>query len=111
MLIEYSFNLQILLKHANKCIPRVLYFQNKISNWYHFKTKVLCAKVDADNLYLSPTMLVGLHTCGSLACNILRMFVESETATAVCVVGCCYQWMEEEFLQSPYYGIGGNLGV
>lgn len=39
--------------------------------------------------------ITGLHTCGDLAANILRLFLQSPAARAVCVVGCCYHQISE----------------
>ena len=42
-----------------------------------------------------PCMIVGLHTCGDLAVNILRLFCDISAIKAVCVVGCCYNHCTE----------------
>ncbi|XP_061173061.1 probable methyltransferase-like protein 25 [Saccostrea echinata] len=47
-------------------------------------------------------MLTGLHTCGGLGSNILRLFVKSEDAKVLCNVACCYHLMSEEFVASPF---------
>ena len=44
---------------------------------------------------LKPFCITGLHTCGDLAANILRLFLQSPAARAVCVVGCCYHQISE----------------
>lgn len=44
---------------------------------------------------LKPFCITGLHTCGDLAANVLRLFLQSPTARAVCVVGCCYHQISE----------------
>ena len=43
----------------------------------------------------SPTILVGLHTCGDLASTALRLFTATDALRAVCVVGCCYNHITE----------------
>ena len=44
-----------------------------------------------------PIGLVGLHTCGDLACTVLRQFVqELVIIQSVCLVGCCYHHITEE---------------
>ena len=44
-----------------------------------------------------PLGLVGLHTCGDLACTVLRQFVqELVIIQSVCLVGCCYHHITEE---------------
>ena len=43
-----------------------------------------------------PIGLVGLHTCGDLACIVLRQFVQEPAIRSVCLVGCCYHHITEE---------------
>lgn len=42
-------------------------------------------------------MIVGLHTCGDLAANTLRIFTAKPEIKAVCSVGCCYHLLSEQF--------------
>lgn len=42
-------------------------------------------------------MMVGLHTCGDLAANTLRIFTAKPEIKAVCSVGCCYHLLSEQF--------------
>ena len=51
-----------------------------------------------------PFGIVGLHTCGDLACSALRAFATAPEARAVCVVGCCYHHITEGSSQ-------GELGM
>ena len=44
----------------------------------------------------NPTLLVGLHTCGDLASTALRLFVNTDALSGVCVVGCCYNHISEQ---------------
>ncbi|XP_068132954.1 probable methyltransferase-like protein 25 [Hyperolius riggenbachi] len=46
---------------------------------------------------LEDSIMVGLHTCGDLAPNTLRIFVVKPEIKAVCSVGCCYHFLSEEF--------------
>lgn len=41
--------------------------------------------------------MVGLHTCGDLAPNTLRIFASKSEVRGVCSVGCCYHLLSEEF--------------
>lgn len=41
--------------------------------------------------------MVGLHTCGDLAANTLRIFTAKPEIKAVCSVGCCYHLLSEQF--------------
>lgn len=47
-------------------------------------------------------MLTGLHTCGALGSNILRLFVNSPSVKVLCNVACCYHLMSEKFVASPF---------
>ncbi|XP_041442226.1 methyltransferase-like protein 25 [Xenopus laevis] len=49
---------------------------------------------------LEESIMVGLHTCGDLAPNTLRIFTARSEIKAVCSVGCCYHLLSEEF-ESP----------
>lgn len=52
------------------------------------------------NVFLNnPTSLglVGLHTCGNLAANSLRIFNSSKDIRTICNVGCCYHLIDEKF--------------
>lgn len=44
--------------------------------------------------------LVGLHTCGDLACFIIRQFVQQNAFQVLCVIGCCYHHITEKGLSS-----------
>ncbi|CAJ0960062.1 unnamed protein product [Ranitomeya imitator] len=57
------------------------------------------------------SIMVGLHTCGDLAPNTLRIFISKPEMKAVCSVGCCYHFLSEQFEHleedrgsSPYVG-------
>ena len=44
-----------------------------------------------------PFGLMGLHTCGDLGPTILRLYAESEGASSLQSVGCCYMHLKETF--------------
>ncbi|XP_041071899.1 methyltransferase-like protein 25 isoform X3 [Carcharodon carcharias] len=46
---------------------------------------------------IKDSMMVGLHTCGDLASDTLRIFMTKPELKAVCSVGCCYHLLSEEF--------------
>ena len=48
------------------------------------------------------TLLTGLHTCGDLAANVLRVFTCSPHVQVVCSIGCCYHMIYEHFLKTPF---------
>lgn len=54
-------------------------------------------KACSGNLTLRP-FLTGLHTCGSLATSMLRLFIQDGAVRAMCGVGCCYHLMQERFV-------------
>lgn len=42
-------------------------------------------------------LICGLHTCGNLATSSIRLFTKSSEAKTLCIVGCCYNLIKEEF--------------
>ncbi|ODN03754.1 Methyltransferase-like protein 25 [Orchesella cincta] len=51
--------------------------------------------------------IVGLHTCGNLGANILKLFLHNENANFICVVPCCYNLVREDenlYKEDIYYG-------
>ncbi|KAM8979698.1 putative methyltransferase-like protein 25 isoform 2-T2 [Sarcophilus harrisii] len=42
-------------------------------------------------------IMVGLHTCGDLAANTLRIFTSKSEIKGVCSVGCCYHLLSEKY--------------
>lgn len=58
--------------------------------------------------------LAGLHTCGNLGPNCLRLFHQNPHIKALCNVGCCYHLLIEEFVVDPFYNrdkVKDNPGV
>ncbi|XP_050067240.1 probable methyltransferase-like protein 25 [Anopheles maculipalpis] len=47
--------------------------------------------------------LCGLHTCGNLGPNCLRLFHQNPTIKGICNVGCCYHLMQEQFIVDEFY--------
>ncbi|XP_065916738.1 probable methyltransferase-like protein 25 isoform X2 [Dysidea avara] len=41
------------------------------------------------------SMVIGLHTCGDLCSNLLRLFCSSDRIRGMCCVGCCYHHITE----------------
>lgn len=55
---------------------------------------------------LQDSMIVGLHTCGDLCSNLLRLFCSSDMIKSMCCVGCCYHHITEgECMQHLASGI------
>lgn len=52
--------------------------------------------------------MVGLHTCGDLASNTLRIFTSKSEIKGVCSVGCCYHLLSEEF-ENPHKGMNFSI--
>lgn len=51
--------------------------------------------------------IVGLHTCGNLGANILKLFLHNENAKFICVVPCCYNLVQEDetlYPEDVFYG-------
>ncbi|NXO61577.1 MET25 protein, partial [Phainopepla nitens] len=68
-------------------------------NLYFPLTSCITAETDLSDVItdLEDCMVVGLHTCGDLAANTLRIFTAKPEIKAVCSVGCCYHLLSEQF--------------
>ncbi|NXM68659.1 MET25 protein, partial [Serilophus lunatus] len=69
------------------------------SNLYFPLTSSITAETELSDIItdLEDCMMVGLHTCGDLAANTLRIFTAKPEIKAVCSVGCCYHLLSEQF--------------
>ncbi|XP_010135498.1 PREDICTED: methyltransferase-like protein 25, partial [Buceros rhinoceros silvestris] len=69
------------------------------SNLYFPLTSCITADTELSDIItdLEDCMMVGLHTCGDLAANTLRIFTAKPEIKAVCSVGCCYHLLSEQF--------------
>ncbi|CAN7995028.1 unnamed protein product [Ixodes hexagonus] len=81
------------------------------ANGGHFRT--LTARVDEDfdlcealkksfswdKGVVEDVIVCGLHTCGDLASSALKLFVRCPRAKVLCLVGCCYHLIQEEFVE------------
>ncbi|KAM7057303.1 putative methyltransferase-like protein 25 isoform 2-T2 [Acridotheres tristis] len=69
------------------------------SNLYSPLTSCITAETELNDIItdLEDCMMVGLHTCGDLAANTLRIFTAKPEIKAVCSVGCCYHLLSEQF--------------
>ncbi|XP_043684914.1 methyltransferase-like protein 25 isoform X1 [Vespula pensylvanica] len=45
----------------------------------------------------SNLILTGLHTCGSLAHSLMKVFLQNDDFKVICVVPCCYHLVNESF--------------
>jgi hypothetical protein len=50
---------------------------------------------DLESIVVSESALIGLHTCGDLAANSLRLFLGNRNIMGIINVGCCYQHLTE----------------
>lgn len=51
--------------------------------------------------------IVGLHTCGNLGSNILKLFLHNKRANFICVIPCCYNLVQEDeslYPDTVFYG-------
>jgi hypothetical protein len=53
--------------------------------------------------------LMGLHTCGNLAPDSLKIFLANPNMKFCCNVGCCYHHLDEEFYVNPHHGCEEKL--
>ncbi|NXN91016.1 MET25 protein, partial [Rhinopomastus cyanomelas] len=69
------------------------------SNMYFPLTSCITAETELSDIItdLEDCVIVGLHTCGDLAANTLRLFAAKPEIKAVCSVGCCYHLLSEQF--------------
>ncbi|XP_059702831.1 probable methyltransferase-like protein 25 isoform X3 [Haemorhous mexicanus] len=69
------------------------------SNLYFPLTSCITAETELNDIItdMEDCMMVGLHTCGDLAANTLRIFTAKPEIKAVCSVGCCYHLLSEQF--------------
>lgn len=47
--------------------------------------------------------LSGLHTCGNLASDSLKIFVNNSSVVCLCNIGCCYHLLKEEFINDTFF--------
>ncbi|KAB0377700.1 hypothetical protein FD755_009278 [Muntiacus reevesi] len=75
------------------------------SNIYSPLTSIITADSELHDIIkdLEDCLMVGLHTCGDLAPNTLRIFTSKSEVRGVCSVGCCYHLLSEEF-ENPHKG-------
>uniref|UniRef100_A0A8C3WNU8 Methyltransferase like 25 n=1 Tax=Catagonus wagneri TaxID=51154 RepID=A0A8C3WNU8_9CETA len=73
------------------------------SNVYSPLTSFITADSELHDIIkdLEDCLMVGLHTCGDLAPNTLRIFTSKSEIKGVCSVGCCYHLLSEEF-ENPH---------
>ncbi|XP_048792498.1 probable methyltransferase-like protein 25 isoform X2 [Lagopus muta] len=69
------------------------------SSLYFPLTSYISAETELSDIItdLEDCIMVGLHTCGDLAANTLRIFTAKPEIKAVCSVGCCYHLLSEQY--------------
>ncbi|DAA30108.1 TPA: hypothetical protein BOS_4910 [Bos taurus] len=78
---------------------RKITLKSNESNIYSPLTSIITADSELHDIIkdLEDCLMVGLHTCGDLAPNTLRIFTSKSEVKGVCSVGCCYHLLSEEF--------------
>ncbi|XP_055214804.1 probable methyltransferase-like protein 25 isoform X3 [Gorilla gorilla gorilla] len=78
---------------------RKMTWKSSESNIYSPLTSFITADSELHDIIkdLEDCLMVGLHTCGDLAPNTLRIFTSNSEIKGVCSVGCCYHLLSEEF--------------
>uniref|UniRef100_A0A8C2T0P0 Methyltransferase like 25 n=1 Tax=Coturnix japonica TaxID=93934 RepID=A0A8C2T0P0_COTJA len=73
--------------------------KSRESNLYFPLTSYISAETELSDIItdLEDCIMVGLHTCGDLAANTLRIFTAKPEIKAVCSVGCCYHLLSEQY--------------
>uniref|UniRef100_A0ABI7XMF2 Methyltransferase domain-containing protein n=1 Tax=Felis catus TaxID=9685 RepID=A0ABI7XMF2_FELCA len=86
------------MSEANKERRKMISKSNE-SNIYSPLTSFITADSELHDIIkdLEDCLMVGLHTCGDLAPNTLRIFTSQPEIKGVCSVGCCYHLLSEEF--------------
>ncbi|XP_063997703.1 probable methyltransferase-like protein 25 isoform X2 [Pogoniulus pusillus] len=79
--------------------------ESEESNLYLPLTSRITAATEISDIVtdMEDCVLVGLHTCGDLAANTLRIFTATPEIKAVCSVGCCYHLLSEQFENQAEY--------
>ncbi|XP_023978621.1 probable methyltransferase-like protein 25 isoform X1 [Physeter macrocephalus] len=90
------------MSEANKERRKMTSKSNE-SNIYSPLTSFITADSELHDIIkdLEDCLMVGLHTCGDLAPNTLRIFTSKSEIKGVCSVGCCYHLLSEEF-ENPH---------
>lgn len=89
------------------CVPVTMFIgsDTNLAKVVADEAPALYGKENTDSLRL---LLTGLHTCGPLGANMLRLFVRDAAVKALCGVGCCYQLMQERFVAETNTGEDGG---
>lgn len=69
--------------HSEKCIEELKSILNKKTDWS-------CGCDSADKLSSDSLVMVGLHSCGNLTQNMMKLFCQMDEIKAFVCVGCCY---------------------
>ena len=84
------------LKYVTKFVDIQTDLQSLLIENFPFEEKNL-VKFDGNRLGL-----IGLHTCGNLASDSIKLWINNSTMKFLCNVGCCYHHIDEEFYRNPY---------
>ena len=82
--------------NINQSIKRATQINKVLQRDGDFDT--VCKTVTGDNIHQiadQPCILIGLHTCGDLASNSLKLFMNNDNIKGIINVGCCYHHLTE----------------
>ncbi|XP_055956299.1 probable methyltransferase-like protein 25 [Patella vulgata] len=94
-------------KRVLNYFPQTFYIDKSTELWDVIRTSLPENISDATGLHVDDKLshkvpnilLTGLHTCGDLASNIVKIFLKEKSVRVLCYVGCCYHLMKEQFLE------------
>ncbi|KAK6180325.1 hypothetical protein SNE40_012503 [Patella caerulea] len=97
-------------KRVLNYFPQTFYIDKSTELWDVIRTSLPENISGATGLHLDDKhshkvpniLLTGLHTCGDLASNIIKIFLKEKSVRVLCYVGCCYHLMKEQFLDFSY---------
>ncbi|GFY65838.1 protein RRNAD1 [Trichonephila inaurata madagascariensis] len=69
--------------HSEKCIEELKSILNEKTDWN-------CGCVSANKLSSDSLVMVGLHSCGNLTQDMMKLFCQMDEVKAFVCVGCCY---------------------
>jgi len=86
----------------NFFIPVTLFVNSQTS-----LTELVCQHRGSNSV--GSLMLTGLHTCGNLSVDILRLFVATSSSQVACQVGCCFNLLRERFCHALDHTSDGKI--
>ena len=81
--------------HSSKFLSKnsvILYKNINVHNFDKFYNETLFSYISGSN---SKTTLIGLHACGNLTSDTIKIFRENKLFTSLTIVGCCANLLKE----------------